>query len=128
MTCSRPQRTAPWLGLERTSDPVIHGEYEHTFMSCHCSENFHGLVVYRYFLPIPSQLNGDVILKRVHWLCWPWKYFLISGEFTMRALILPVPAFIRNETRAQYNGRLSTRTCHFNLAADQTSNGCVGFK
>ena len=43
---------------------------------------------------------------------------MISGEFTMRALILPVLTFIRNETGDQYNGRLCARTCRFNLAAD----------
>ena len=46
----------------------------------------------------------------------------------MRALILPVPTFIRNETGDQYNGRLSARTCRFNLPADQTSKVCVEFK
>ena len=55
----------------RTRDPVIHDEYEHSFKPCHCSENFPGLTVYHYYVPIPSQLNDDVILKRVHWLYWP---------------------------------------------------------
>ena len=40
----------------------------------------------------------------------------------MRALILPVPTFIRNETRDLYNGRLSARTCRFNLAAEHVSD------
>ena len=75
----------------RTRDPVIHGEYEHSFQSCHCSANFPGLAVYHYYALIPSQLNDDVVLKSVHWLYWPKKYFLISGEFTIRALNLPVP-------------------------------------
>ena len=55
----------------RTRDPVIHGEYEHSFKPCHCSANFPGLTVYHYYVPIPSQLKDDVILKIVHWLYWP---------------------------------------------------------
>ena len=48
----------------RTRDPVIHGEYEHSFKSCHCSANLPGLGVYHYYVPIRSQLNDDVILKK----------------------------------------------------------------
>ena len=52
----------------QTRDPVIHGKYQHSLKSCHCSANFPGLAVYYYYVANPSQLNDDVILKGGQWL------------------------------------------------------------